>query len=99
MRSAYSIMPSLRISFFLCLLFSVSFSWADSHVRIVRVSALNGDVQVDRGDGQGFDKAILNMPIVNSARAWTRNDGEAEIEFEDGSTIRLVPNTIVNFDD
>ena len=99
MRSTYSTNRSLRLSFFLCVLFLVPLSWADSHVRIVRVSALDGDVQVDRGDGQGFDKAILNMPIVNSARAWTRNDGQAEIEFEDGSTIRLAPNTIVNFDD
>lgn len=99
MRSTYSTNRSVILAFFLSLLFLVPMSWADSHVRIVRVSALDGDVQVDRGDGQGFDKAILNMPIVNSSRAWTRNDGQAEIEFEDGSTIRLAPNTIVNFDD
>src|SRR5215468_5088193 len=99
MQSAYSITPSLKVSIFLCVLFLVPLSWADSHVRIVRVSALDGDVQVDRGDGQGFDKGILNMPIVNSSRAWTRNDGQAEIEFEDASTIRLAPNTIINFDD
>lgn len=99
MRSAYSIMPSLRFSFFLSLFFLLPLCWADSHVRIVRVSALNGEVQVDRGDGQGFDKAVLNMPIVNSSRVWTHDDGQAEIELEDGSTIRLAPNTIINFDD
>jgi hypothetical protein len=99
MRSTYSSKPSLRFCVFLSFFFLLSLASADSHVRIVRVSSLNGDVQVDRADGQGFDKGILNMPIVQGARVWTRNDGRAEIEFEDGSTIRLVPNTIINFDD
>src|SRR5438045_8791628 len=72
---------------------------ADSHVRIVRLSYLNGDVQADRGDGQGFDNAILNMPIIHGSRVWTRNDGQAEIEFEDGSTVRLAPNAILNFEE
>ena len=83
MRSTYSSKSSLTLCIFLCLLFLLPLAWADSHVRIVRVSSLNGDVQVDRADGQGFDKAILNMPIVYGSRAWTRNDGQAEIEFED----------------
>src|SRR5215472_8203431 len=99
MRTTYPSKSSLRFFTFLALFFLLPLAWADSHVRIVRVSSLDGDVQVDRGDGQGFDRGILNMPIVHGARVWTRYDGRAEVEFEDGSTIRLTPNTIINFDD
>ncbi|MCU1305462.1 MAG: hypothetical protein JWN45_157 [Acidobacteriaceae bacterium] len=70
---------------------------ADSQVRIVRLSYVDGDVQMDRGDGQGFHRAFLNMPVIQGSRLWTRNDGRAEIEFEDGSTTRLTPETILEF--
>lgn len=70
----------------------------DSSVRIVRLSYLNGDVQVDRGDAQGYQRAILNTPIVQGTRLWTRGeDALAEVEFEDGSTLRLTPGTTVVF--
>src|SRR5690349_1651824 len=99
MRTTYSSKSSLRFLTLLSLFFLVHLVFADSHLRIVRISSLDGDVQVDRADGQGFDNGILNMPIVHGGRVWTRNDGRAEIEFEDASTIRLTPNTIINFDD
>ena len=99
MRTTYSRRSSLRCLILLSLLFLVPPAFGDSHVRIVRVSSLDGDVQVDRADGQGFDNGILNMPIVHGGRIWTRNDGRAEVEFEDSSTIRLAPNTLINFDD
>src|SRR5579871_5481514 len=73
---------------------------ADSSARIVRLSYMDGNVQMDRRTGQGFEDAILNMPIVQGARVWTRgNDALAEVEFEDGSTLRLAPQTIVNFEE
>src|ERR1700741_2232749 len=34
---------------------------AESHVRIVRLSNVEGTVQVDRNTGQGLEKAFLNM--------------------------------------
>src|SRR5205814_3890195 len=45
----------------LCGMFSV-FALADSQVRIVRLSDINGDVQIDHGSG--FEKALRNMPIT-----------------------------------
>jgi hypothetical protein len=99
MTITYSSKSSLKFLIFSFLFFLLPLAWADSHVRIVRVSSISGDVQVDRADGQGFDNGILNMPIVHGGRVWTRNDGRTEIEFEDASTIRLAPNTIINFDD
>ncbi|HTD23004.1 MAG TPA: DUF6600 domain-containing protein [Terriglobales bacterium] len=73
-------------------------AWADSHARIVRLSYVEGDVQIDRADGQGFQRAFLNLPITQGSRLQTHDDGRAEIEFEDGSTLRLVPDTNLNFD-
>ncbi len=68
---------------------------ADSQARIVRLSYVDGDVQIDRRDGRGFDHAFLNMPLTPGTRLSTRANGRAEIEFEDGSTVRLTPGTLV----
>lgn len=78
-------------------LFAVTAAYADSQARIVRLSYLEGDVQLDRGDGTGYIRAFLNMPLLEGAAVSTTSSGRAEIEFEDGSTIRLIPNTTVFF--
>jgi hypothetical protein len=70
---------------------------ADSQARIVRLSDIEGNVQIDRRDGNGDQQALLNMPVVEGMRLWTGDDGRAEVEFEDGSTLRLVPNSTVTF--
>jgi len=72
--------------------------FADSRARIVRLSDVEGTVQVDRNTGQGFEKAFLNMPISQGMRLQTQDDGRAEVEFEDGSTFRLTPDSQVDFD-
>ncbi len=88
------------LAIFLFVLCLSGASWADTHARIVRLSLIEGDdVQMDRGDGRGFDKAFLNMPVVHGSRIWTRNNSLAEIEFEDGSTIRMTPGAIITFRD
>jgi uncharacterized protein DUF6600/FecR-like protein len=69
---------------------------ADSHVRIVRLSVVEGSVKVDRGTGQ-FEKAIINLPITQGMKLRTGDGGRAEVEFEDGSTLRVVPDTSVQF--
>ncbi|MEO6119271.1 MAG: DUF6600 domain-containing protein [Terriglobales bacterium] len=78
-------------------LFATTAAYADSTARIVRLSYLEGDVQLDRGDGTGYIRAFLNMPLLEGAAVSTTSSGRAEIEFEDGSTIRLIPNTTVFF--
>jgi hypothetical protein len=70
---------------------------AESKARIVRLSEVQGSVQMDRATGDGFDKTFLNMPVVEGSRLKTGNDGRAEIEFEDGSALRIVPNSEVEF--
>ena len=72
-------------------------SFADSQARIVRLSQVDGDVQIDRNTGQGYEKAFLNLPITQGTKLRTGADGRAEIEFEDGSALRITPSTQVEF--
>ncbi len=70
---------------------------ADSHVRIVRLSSVEGQVQMDRAAGAGLEKAILNTPIVEGTRVMAGSDGLAEIEFENQSALRLTEDSEVKF--
>jgi FecR protein len=69
---------------------------ANSKVRIVRLSEVKGQVQLDRLIGKGFEPAMANLPVIEGARLKT-DDGVAEVEFEDNSTIRVGPNSQVEF--
>jgi len=71
--------------------------FADSQARIVRLSDVQGDVQLDRGNGQGFQKAFLNLPLTQGAKLKTNAAARAEVEFEDGSTLRITPDSAVEF--
>ena len=69
---------------------------ANSKVRIVRLSQVNGAVQMDRNTGHGFEAAMQNMPVTEGAKLKTDN-GLAEVEFEDSSTLRVTPGTLIEF--
>ena len=71
--------------------------FADSLARIVRLSDVQGNVQIDRRTGDGFESALDNLPVTEGVRIATKDDGRVEIEFEDGSTLRLTPNSAVEF--
>jgi FecR protein len=68
----------------------------DSHVRIVRLSDTKGTLALDRKTGLGFEQTMQNMPIVEGEKLKTE-DGYAEVEFEDNSTLRLAPDSQVDF--
>jgi hypothetical protein len=67
-----------------------------SKIRVVRLSEVKGAVKMDRAIGRGMEPAIANMPIVEKSMLRT-DEGVAEVEFEDNSTLRLAPNTVVEF--
>jgi FecR protein len=79
-----------------CLLFA---GWTpkaradDAPPRAARLSFLQGTVTVNRVDNTGSDPGQINMPLTQGARVATGQDGQAEIEFEDGSLVRLTPNS------
>src|SRR5882757_2441031 len=68
----------------------------DSHVRIVRLSDVKGTLTLDRKTGLGFEQTMQNMPIVEGEKLKTE-DGYAEVEFEDNTTMRLAPNSQVDY--
>ena len=70
---------------------------AESHARIVRLSNVEGTVNIDRQTGDGFEKAIMNMPVTEGMVLETKNGGRAEVEFEEGSIVRIAPDTRLAF--
>lgn len=66
-----------------------------SHARIVRLSYVDGQVRIDHG--QGYESATMNVPVAERNWLQTRSDGWAEVQFEDGSMMRLAPDTVVAF--
>ena len=67
-----------------------------SKVRIVRLSEIRGAVQLDRSNGHGYEPALVNLPVVEQNRLKT-DVGVAEVEFEDNSTLRVGPDSEVQF--
>lgn len=67
----------------------------ETNVRAVRLSDVQGTVQVLNGAEVAFNQAQLNMPVVEGMKLVTAEDGRAEIQFEDGSVARVTPNSSV----
>ncbi|MGH9733331.1 MAG: DUF6600 domain-containing protein [Candidatus Acidiferrales bacterium] len=68
-----------------------------SYARIVRLSYVEGDVQIVRADKSSkWEPAAMNMPIEQGFAIGT-NVGRAEVEFENGSMLWLAPNSVVQF--
>jgi hypothetical protein len=65
--------------------------------RALRLSSVEGQVRVVQ-DGQVLaDPALANMPLFAGTQVTTGDDGRTEIELEDGSVIRLSPNSTLTF--
>ena len=64
--------------------------------RAARLSYLQGTVSVAHADDAAGEPAQLNMPLVQGLRLATGDDGQAEIEFEDGSLVRMTPNSTLS---
>lgn len=75
---------------------TVSATTSVSKVRIVRLSEVKGAVDLDRSNGRGMEPAITNLPIVEHNRLRTAM-GVAEVEFEDNSSVRLGPESVLEF--
>jgi len=71
-------------------------SFAGSQVRIVRLSDVEGIVQINRNT-RAFERAFLNLPITQGNQVRTLNDGRAVVEFEEGIALRMAPDTTSEF--
>jgi FecR protein len=66
-----------------------------NNVRAVRLSDVEGKVQVFNGSAQAFDQAQPNMPVMEGMRLVAAGDGRVEVQFEDGSVARVTPNSSI----
>ena len=62
---------------------------------VARISLVNGDVSVRRGDSGELSAAALNGPLVVNDHLATGPSGRAEIQFDWGNMIRLGPDSEV----
>src|SRR5438270_1436859 len=67
----------------------------DSQARIVRISYVEGDVRLD--NGHGYESATMNVPLTERDWLQTGSNGWAEVQMEDGSLIRLAPDSVIVF--
>ncbi len=65
---------------------------------VARISFVQGSVQLMAGQGTGYQQAVINMPVLDGSSLQTGGDGQAEVEFGDGSVARLTPNSGLQFD-
>ncbi|MGH9615739.1 MAG: DUF6600 domain-containing protein [Acidobacteriaceae bacterium] len=66
------------------------------NVRVVRLSDVEGTVQIVQDNRTEFSHAVMNMPLTQGSIVETGPDGRAEVEFEDGSVARITPNSSLN---
>ena len=58
---------------------------------LVRLSFVQGQVSILQGAAIQFDQAQANMPLLAGNTLATGENGQAEVEFTDGSVARLTP--------
>src|SRR5208283_1708710 len=88
----------ILIAGFIALL-TVNPIWAqsNSHARIVRLSFVEGNVTVQRPDVQAWAEAPVNTPLQEGFKLSTGENSFAEIQFENGGTIRLGQLAVLDF--
>jgi uncharacterized protein DUF6600/FecR-like protein len=69
----------------------------DAGPNVARVSFVQGSVQLLAGQDTAFQQAVMNMPVMDGSTLQTGGDGQAEVEFGDGSVARLTPNSSLQF--
>ena len=66
---------------------------ADPTTLAVRLSFVDGQVQVSQGNQILADQALANTPLFEGTKITTSDDGKAELQFDDGSVVRISPNS------
>src|SRR5579862_9747947 len=64
---------------------------------VARISVMNGNVSIRRGDSGDLVAGALNVPVVATDRIETGEGGRAEVQFDWANMIRLAPATEVRF--
>jgi hypothetical protein len=75
---------------------SASQAQDSDYSRVVRLSQADGQVLVSHPGGEGWEEALVNLPLQEGDTLATQG-GFAEIEFENGATAYLAENSILQF--
>jgi hypothetical protein len=70
---------------------------ADQQHAIARLSIVQGDVNVRRGDNGQFTAAAINAPLGAQDQLQTSGGSRAEVELDSANLVRLAPDTEVGF--
>jgi hypothetical protein len=62
---------------------------AEGPVRMARFSYVSGKVTWRADESMDWSPATVNLPIRQGAQVWVTNGGRADIQFDDGSEMRL----------
>ena len=65
----------------------------DVTARVARISFIKGDVQIKRVGSQDWERATLNLPIVEGDELTTSGDARIEIQFNRNTHLRLAENS------
>ncbi len=65
----------------------------DVTARVARISFIRGDVQVRREGSQDWEKAVLNLPVVEGDEITTDAGGRFEIQFNSYTHVRVAENS------
>ncbi|MGD0095498.1 MAG: FecR family protein [Terracidiphilus sp.] len=65
----------------------------DAAPRAARLSYVDGKVQIAQGSQLLADPALANAPLFEGSQVLTLEDGRAELQIDDGSVVRLSPNS------
>jgi hypothetical protein len=64
---------------------------------VARISVINGEVSVRRGDSAEVVAAALNAPLVANDSLLTSSSSRAEVQLDSGKILRIGPNSEVHF--
>ncbi len=83
----------ITLMIFLAALFIMpSYSYPEN-LGAVRLSLIDGDVQIHTEDTGDWVPAVINMPLNEGDRLWVPEEGRAEILLNDGTVVRLRENS------
>lgn len=66
---------------------------ADPNVMAARLSFVDGEVQLTQGNQILANPALANTPLFEGTVVSTHEDGKAEIQLENGTVVRVAPNS------
>ena len=89
----HKLMKVITLTVFLAALFLLPASSYPSDLGDLRISLIDGDVQIKTIDTGDWVPASINAPLMDGDILWVPEEGRAAIQLRDGSYVRLDENT------